>query len=144
MAFLPRAGGMRRGRFGHCPLSRGSLASHSPHPPGHPGPDPEGGAPRWAFGGGRAPQGLEREGDGVSPGPEISALSLPAPPPWAQPLVPLPPYLSASESDISASPSQSGRWLGPGLRGRRALEGPKPGPGGPGEIGRRPLLPTRR
>ena len=45
MTFLPRAGGMRRGRFGHCPLSQGSLASHSPHPLGHRGPDPGRGAP---------------------------------------------------------------------------------------------------
>ena len=119
MTFLPRAGGMRRGRFGHCPLSQGSLASHSPHPLGHRGPDPGRGAPRWAFGGGRAPQGVERRGDGASPRPEISARTPPPPRPWAQLLAPVTPYLSASESDTSASPSQSRRCLGPGLGGQQ-------------------------
>lgn len=59
MAFLPGAGGMRRGRFGHCPLSRAAWHHTAPIRLGTPGPDPEGGAPRWAFGGGRAPQGVE-------------------------------------------------------------------------------------
>lgn len=134
MTFLPRAGGMRRGRFGHCPLSQGSLASHSPHPLGHRGPDPGRGAPRWAFGGGRAPQGVERRGDGASPRPEISACTPPPPRPWAQLLAPVTPYLSASESDTSASPSQSRRWLGPGLGGQQDLGGPKPGPSAPGRL----------
>ena len=58
------------------------------------------------------------------------------PPPLhrAQRLAPVTPYLSASESDTSASPSQSRRWLGPGLGGQQDLGGHKPGPSAPGRL----------
>lgn len=70
-----------------------------------------------------------------------SRRTLPPPRPWAQPLAPVPQYLSASESDTSASPSQSRRWLGPGLGGQQDLGGPKPGPDAPGRLAGGPCSP---